>query len=357
MKKRACLMLSVAVSLWLTSCSEHTPTPTPRDGRIEFAAAEWADTQSSERAGVATRGVTTDNTTLLNFGVYAYYAPTTYNATTSVPNFMFNTQVTKTGGAWLYNPIMYWPNSGTVSFFAYAPYVTAGDASLQLSSTPTTPGPPQLTYTVPDVIVNQRDLLIATPLIDQTKTNINAEHKLVIPFRHALSSIVFQAKMSDAVAYPVKVNSVTIGALKNKATYRYNSGVSTPWTIATDAVDKSYALTLQNGGLQDVNVGASTTSFVDISAADAQLILLPQSVTDAGDQVTVSIDLYTAGATSTPITRNVTAKLADLIPQSQLAAGKRYTVKIRVAPQTADATLTCTVAAWASESIIVPPFD
>ena len=85
------------------------------------------------RAGAA--GVL-DNTNIgtVGFGVFAYYTDDeVYNPESSKPDFMYNTQVTKNGTKWEYNPVMYWPNEfGTganstntdyVSFFTYAPYI------------------------------------------------------------------------------------------------------------------------------------------------------------------------------------------------------------------------------------------
>ena len=67
------------------------------------------------------------------FGVFAYYTDNNEYDQRSVPNFMYNQQVTWDGAVWKYNPLVYWPNEyGTnatsddqdkVTFFAYAPYI------------------------------------------------------------------------------------------------------------------------------------------------------------------------------------------------------------------------------------------
>ena len=76
------------------------------------------------------------------FGVFAYYTDLKKYDQTYVPNFMYNQGVFWNGedglsgtNAWEYSPVMYWPNEygsysasddeDKVSFFAYAPYVTA----------------------------------------------------------------------------------------------------------------------------------------------------------------------------------------------------------------------------------------
>lgn len=83
---------------------------------------------------------------------------------------------------------MFWPNSGTLSFFAYSPYANQGDSYTSLSSTPSTEGYPQLAYTVPDDVTKQRDLLVSVPLIDQTKADVPAGGKLTLAFKHTLAA-------------------------------------------------------------------------------------------------------------------------------------------------------------------------
>jgi len=73
------------------------------------------------------------------FGVFAYYTDLKKYDQTYVPNFMYNTHVHYSGGAWTYSPVMYWPNEygsnaqsddeDKVSFFAYAPYVETASAA------------------------------------------------------------------------------------------------------------------------------------------------------------------------------------------------------------------------------------
>ena len=85
------------------------------------------------RAGAA-GALDNANIGTVGFGVFAYYTDDeVYNSESSKPDFMYNTQVTKNGTKWEYNPVMYWPNEfGTganstntdyVSFFTYAPYI------------------------------------------------------------------------------------------------------------------------------------------------------------------------------------------------------------------------------------------
>lgn len=67
------------------------------------------------------------------FGVFAYYTDINAYDDQSMPNFMYNQEVTYDDSNWTYEPVKYWPNEygaaaisddvDKVSFFAYAPYV------------------------------------------------------------------------------------------------------------------------------------------------------------------------------------------------------------------------------------------
>ena len=127
------------------------------------------------------------NTELLTtgFGVFAYHTDysagaTAYNSSSSLPNFMWNQQVTHSTN-WGYTPIKYWPNeygsgasSGAnvdkLSFFAYAPYVAAAtNGVLSESATEVitaisannVAGDPKITYMSAANPANSVDLLWA----------------------------------------------------------------------------------------------------------------------------------------------------------------------------------------------------
>lgn len=68
------------------------------------------------------------------FGVFAYYTNGQLYSQMSLPDFMYNQQVTSNdgGNTWIYSPVKYWPNepgstamsekTDYLTFFAYAPY-------------------------------------------------------------------------------------------------------------------------------------------------------------------------------------------------------------------------------------------
>ncbi len=79
------------------------------------------------------------------FGVFGYYTNNNEYDQRSVPNFMYNQQVTWGGSDWAYKPVVYWPNEyGTnaesddkdkLTFFAYAPWIKVVPTSGKLADT------------------------------------------------------------------------------------------------------------------------------------------------------------------------------------------------------------------------------
>ena len=350
MKRREYILLSAALLIAFTSCDKSNPELAANESdKIDFVATPYHE--SFIQANQA-RGSETGDDGMQNFGIYTYYTADAFNPESSTPNFMCNTLVEKTNSQWTYTPLMFWPNSGNLSFFAYSPYAGADDRYTTLGSTLTTTGCPQLTYTVPDNVIDQRDLLVSVPLIDQTKDDVNANGKLPLTFRHALSCIVFKAKMTDVCDFPVKVTSITLGNFKNKASLFYDL-TATPgtfsWTMPKEAPDKSYSLAINNNLLTDTDLKAITGSYQSITADNASLILLPQTIDDT-DEIKVSVEYQVTG---NPQAKTITVPLNRIT--STLIAGQRYSINILVSAL-ADLTLTCTVEAWQSQTVNVPKF-
>lgn len=203
-------------------------------------------------------------------------------------------------------------------------------------------------------MITQRDLLVSVPLLDQTKTSRNADGKLPLRFRHALSCIVFNAKMTDACDFPVKVTSITLGNFKNKASlsYIYNSGsqeTTYSWAPTEDATDKSYTLEI-NSGLKDTDL-KTITEYTSITTTNSRLMLLPQAIDD-DDNIEVSVQYDRAESQSE--TRKITVPLKNLI--TTLESGKRYSINILVSAL-AEITLTYKVADWTETSVDIPSFN
>ncbi len=125
--------------------------------------------------------ITTEN--LTSFGVLAYRYASGSSAT--IPNFLYNENVTKTGSKWLTSEQYNWPaNSDKIDFYAYAPYNGTG---ISLSSSSTS-GVPVIDFTMQQAAANQVDLVTA---VATNKDKINSKSGVTFTFEHALTTIKF----------------------------------------------------------------------------------------------------------------------------------------------------------------------
>ena len=115
--------------------------------------------------------------------------------------------VTWSGNAWTYSPKAYWPSTGDLDFVAYglnaASYITPAEDHLSF------------TYTVPDVVSQQKDL-VASKFGDSSKSTDNST--VTINMQHLLSKIGFQVKTIYTGTAPDA--QVEIQNIKLKGTFK-----------------------------------------------------------------------------------------------------------------------------------------
>lgn len=128
------LLFFAMSAMLLAACSSEelnvqTPSPDVTDNAaVTFDAYALRGVTRAGTAGDVTNG----NIGTTGFGVFAYYTASTPYSKNAKPDFMFNQKVVKTGDAWTYEPVKYWPNefgetaksdnTDYVTFFAYAPW-------------------------------------------------------------------------------------------------------------------------------------------------------------------------------------------------------------------------------------------
>lgn len=164
-----------------------------------------------------------------SFGVFAYYTKTNnWNSArgSTVPNFMYNEEVTFDGTSYSYAPIKYWPNNTNekISFWAYYPY-SASAVLYQKGKTTaynnTTKDLPDIRFTVTD---GQTDFMISDVAANKTKPAVDTPVEL--SFNHALSRLSFYVKKVDAAVpekYTVKLKTIRLDGIYLTATHK-NSG-------------------------------------------------------------------------------------------------------------------------------------
>ena len=213
--------LIALAALSLTSCSnDEVASFKPQDNAIEFG--------TYLGRSVSTRGIVLDNYNLLDFGVFASYTGQNNWAISNGYNFMYNQLVERTAvdAAWVYTPKKYWPttHNDKISFFAYAPYETAVNGGISVTTGKDGAGAPIITYTINENFLPQQADFVADVLMNQIKegdgTSIDSKDRTVkFNLRHELTRLGFQAKLdrdafgAAAAAYKTKVNIKSIKIL------------------------------------------------------------------------------------------------------------------------------------------------
>ena len=267
------------------------------------------------------------------FGVFAYTgeADDAWDDAKSIlsPDFMRNQHVTYDGTiGWTYAPLKYWSNDEdfTLTFFAYAPYVTAGDDGSGIVSLPTaeTTGDPLIGYRTAVLASRSVDLTYGVsgddglPIMDMTKQGYN--ETVSFRFRHALTRVAAtvraEAKSTepDWDAVRVVIESIELGTTgqrlytEGKLNLRGNADgsplwqdVANPVTDLTAQLDASMIYNNAGTTYMDQPIGVTKTKQSLFGKAldgtsDAQLLYIPGAVSD--EPITVTVKYHVVGAAS-----------------------------------------------------------
>lgn len=238
-----------------------------------------------------------ENTNLYTMGVFAGYETEDVNfGSSSLSNdYINNVRYTRPfiTSPFAGSDVCYWPFSGKLSFFAYAPFIS--NELLQVAPDYVS-GYPRLNYSPTADVSNQPDFCIADPMLDQHPT----AEPIPLVFHHSLSQILFSANYSGE--FPpvsdglyVKVDSIRICNVIGKKTVSVNSG--NPCFVWQDdsecpatnrvsyLVDRQKNQQIKNEALPEVT-DPGTDNYMELTTfngvANGVMYLLPQSM-DYGD--------------------------------------------------------------------------
>jgi hypothetical protein len=256
-----------------------------------------ATNDDMDDTGAATRGTPIDDVSdLVDMGVFASHTGTTDWSNSDTLDKMFNQKLYYNAGKWNYlstdgggSEEVYWGATTLIdrySFFAYAPYET-GDYDgtgnptgngIEVNETVIT-GVPKLTYTVPVLVENQPDLMVAT-----TKNVRPTGAKVALEMKHALTSVGFQIKGNGE-----KVKGISIQGVRMSGTLAVD-GENITWSSlgATTTTDFSASLnsTLFTAGQ---NYYTTTPTMTDLIAGNGYLMMIPQTL-ENGAKVIITFD-------------------------------------------------------------------
>lgn len=219
----------------------------------------------------STKGASLYESNIIDFGVYAFYSENgVFDANISKPDFFYNQMVSRDQEqmVWSYEPVKFWPlgEQNKVSFFAYAPYVPAGNENGITLSGESEIGVPSLTYVVPTDVSKQPDLLIANALYNRNGGGV------AFSFEHALARISFEVGGKGHSVKSVVVTGVsTQGDLDMELPVEWTN-LNTPQNV-----DFSAGLAIEDAS---DHVFIASDEPHNILANDGYLMMLPQILTE-----------------------------------------------------------------------------
>ena len=217
--------------------------------------------------------LTTENLTA--FGLLAYRHAS--NSAITTPDFMYNVQVSKSGGTWLTNPEYEWPDNGDkLDFYAYAPYNGAG---ISLSSSSTT-GEPTINFTMQTAADNQIDLITAKAV---DRDNTNASSGVSLTFGHALTTVKFvkDANLTGTISSITIKGLYTTGTLTIGGSWSF-TGAATNFSPAENT---SYMMIPQTFG----SSASLEVTYVEGSKTQKLVYSLNEVTWQAGQTITYTI--------------------------------------------------------------------
>ena len=404
-------MILAAAALALVACAKVETIDNNAPEAIGFSV--YAGRAASTKAVSGTDFGTVTNATLQatasnGFGVFGYYTDAANYASSTKANFMYNQQVTYSGGNWTYSPIKYWPNehgatavstdTDKLTFLAYAPFVAnkdiTGDKGVSITdktgsaaategiiamTANNVAGDATLTFQVPASSEEQIDLLygvlgatyvdveghtigtVGNPLENLTKQKTGGN--ISIKFKHALAKVAIDIKdVVDAEDPTTTVSPISDGtkvvvkSVKLKGTDIGTKGdlnlYTGAWSNFTTATEFNVAPLPT-----DISVSAAPTAYPSITGVDEDglgvgntidLMLIPASTSEiTGVEIVYYVcteDSQLDGGVS--VVENKISK--DFASALAIEKGKQYGLNLLLGLTSID--LTADVENWTVES-------
>lgn len=228
------------------------------NGKTVYLTAEVTDGFPGDNRPM-TRGTQISETNKTDMETFALSA---YTDATGTPDFMYNETVTlnKDEGRWYPTGTYYWAGKKQLSFYAWFP--SAADGMTLTGNTDV--GAPVITYTVPDDVKKQQDVMSAAAI---GKDNPTADGFATtdLTFNHALTAVEFVA--GDDLPNCV-VKSIKLDGVRYKGTYTLGTDA---WTLTDD----TQAFTLRLNKVVAGNGGAITED-----GKGETLFMMPQTLSD-----------------------------------------------------------------------------
>ena len=261
--------------LVLSGCAGEGVEETSSSSSSEINFDAYLGRNASTRAGV------TDVTSLKKsgFGVFARY---NHNGATSL--LMDNEHVTWKGDHWGYTNTQYWPEKGSVDFYAFAPYLE----NVELVNNPKN-NDANLTYIEFTSSKSNVDLVWDVQKNKTAQTSLTSDSKVKFKFKHALACLGFDItanqKLEEKGAV-IKVEEVRLygnteneGAFDIKGYLNLENGT---WSVVDPEISTRAVYTWTPTGAEDGTNFKLSASQLDhttdsiTNASNSYLCIIPQ---------------------------------------------------------------------------------
>ena len=208
------ILMSIAAMI-LTSCAKDSMKEANKGRAIDF------------RVAAQSRATETTTANLTTFYVTAIDE--------SGSNYFTNVAFTKVDEYFSSSPVYYWPGSGSLNFFAYAPSATTLGATVTINNTTKT----LAGFSPAAEITDQKDFVTASA----SGSKADETSGVALTFDHQLSQIEVKARNANE-GYVYQIKGVRFAQPVAKADFDF---ATSEWTLSTDAADKAvYDVTYNN---------------------------------------------------------------------------------------------------------------
>ena len=330
--KKTLLMMAVAAGAMLTGCvkNETANGGAVSGSKISF---EAPAVTGITRAALVPGEIGTGYDKGEHFSVYAlYFADGTYSKFGDGTMYMKNVETAyeETDNYWdsenAGGQAYYWPNKGSLTFAAYSPSGAAEDCTVAWGAA----GFTFTNFKVQSDPADHYDLMFSERAYNKTQSAASSttyKGGVDITFKHALSSVVFKAKLGDTYeGHTITLKNIT---LKNTfTTGTFNQGLVDENNAVTSAAAAwSGQKTENTAGYVAFDGAEVINSTTAAEPADAtRLIVLPQKLAHAGaNNVTIDVT-YSINNGTSEIDQTATIDVTDPgYDLTEFEIGKRYT--------------------------------
>lgn len=347
------LYLLVAVLLTFTACSNEGDALFDGERPVTFSVAAEQQTRATRAPYTGSR-----------FGVYATNYTGDYKTTNGILH-MQNARINYAGGTCTPDKTYYWPD-GNMHFAAYSPYVTDPSTSdMQI----TLPEKPYAGYAFQGKVDGRTNWMFADEMLGSLAQNFTTG-SVPITFRHALTQVKFQARLSNGTPSNVslKINSLYIRNVRvyGNAKFTHNGKSDYSAVVPADDANKwntegmkwttqEFHLGSSHNALylDDYEVNCESMSGIGTNFKEFNdcFYLMPQQLYADSEsqflqQLQVTYTITSGGVEGAPITKSVPLKNVGSITQWTVNQSVLYSLVVQTGESL---TLTAAVQPWKME--------